>query len=89
MRYVIAYDVTEDAKRTRLSNRLLDYGVRTQKSVFEADLTREEAQEVLAMASNYIETGDSLRMYPMCKTCAQGCLKLGRADTVYSSLRIV
>ena len=39
MRYIIAYDVTEDSSRTKLADLLLDHGVRIQKSVFEADLS--------------------------------------------------
>lgn len=70
--YVIAYDVSDDTKRTRLSNLLLDYGERVQKSVFEAEISREELQEILDRASNLIDTGDSLRAYPLCRNCVEG-----------------
>src|SRR5660397_27260 len=36
-RYLIAYDMPDDRRRTRLANRLLSYGDRLQFSVFIAD----------------------------------------------------
>jgi len=76
--YIIAYDVTDDANRTRLSKLLLDYGERVQKSVFEADLDPEDVKEILKRAVNYLAQGDSLRFYPQCKTCAGHVQSLGR-----------
>ena len=77
-RFIIAYDVTDDANRTRLSKLLLDYGERVQKSVFEADLDAEEVKEIVKQAANYMAQGDSLRLYPQCKTCAGRVQSLGR-----------
>lgn len=37
-RYLIAYDIPDDKRRTRLSKRLLAYGDRIQYSVFVSDL---------------------------------------------------
>ena len=79
MRYVIAYDVTDDGKRTKLANLLLGYGERVQKSVFEADLEPAEVQEILRLAANYISGTDSLRMYPQCRACAGRIASLGAA----------
>jgi len=79
-RYVIAYDVESDANRTRLAGLLLDYGDRVQKSVYEADLSREDVKEILKKAANYIDVGDSLRMYPLCGGCLGGVRMLGRTS---------
>lgn len=80
--YIIAYDVTDDANRTRLSKLLLDYGERVQKSVFEADLDAEDVKEILKRAANYLAQDDSLRFYPQCKTCAGRVQSLGRPTNV-------
>ena len=80
--YIIAYDVTDDAHRTRLSKLLLDYGERVQKSVFEADLEAEDVKEILKRAANYLAQGDSLRFYPQCKTCRGRVQSLGRPTNV-------
>jgi CRISPR-associated protein Cas2 len=82
MHYIIAYDITDDANRTRLSHLLLDYGERVQKSVFEADLDAEDVKEILKRAANYLAAGDSLRLYPQCKTCAGRVQTLGRPTIV-------
>lgn len=84
-RYVLAYDVVEDSKRTRLANLLLDYGDRVQKSVFEADLTHAEVQEILIRASNILADEDSLRLYPLCRECQAGIRMLKRAQPVTQS----
>jgi CRISPR-associated protein Cas2 len=85
MHYIIAYDVTDDGKRTKLANLLLGYGERVQKSVFEADLEPSEVQEILKLAANYISGTDNLRLYPQCRACASrgssiGILPTGLAD---------
>ena len=90
MRYVIAYDVAQDKQRTRLSELLMGYGERVQKSVFEADLKKGEVQEILRRAANLIAAGDSLRLYPQCETCTKGIMSQGRAAaSLHISFKIV
>ena len=90
MKYIIAYDVTDDNSRTKLANLLLDYGSRVQKSVFEANLSRFEVKGILVRASQYIQEGDSLRLYPVCKNCMGGMEILGRnEDMIVPSMRII
>jgi hypothetical protein len=38
MQYVVCYDIADDARRSRVSNCLLDFGTRVQESVFVANL---------------------------------------------------
>ncbi len=90
MRYIIAYDVTDDNHRTKLANLLLDFGTRIQKSVFEAELSRTEVKKILSQSAQYIDSGDSLRLYPVCRNCLEGVEMLGRQpDAVISNLRII
>jgi len=90
MRYVIAYDVRDNGNRTRLSNLLLDYGERVQKSVFEADLKKEEMRTIVARAEKLLEAGDSLRVYPVCENCSRNMELRGReAAALHLSFRIV
>lgn len=78
MKYLIAYDIQDDGNRLRVSTLLLDHGDRVQKSVFEAELTREELKEILGKAAKYLEEEDSLRVYPLCQACAKRIASLGR-----------
>ena len=75
---VIAYDVTDNSHRTKLAQLLLGYGDRVQKSVFEARLSASEVREVLKAAAKHIDKGDSLRIYPLCKTCHNAVSVVGR-----------
>jgi len=88
--YLICYDVSDDRRRARICNLLLDYGERLQFSVFEADLDPKDVADILKSLGDCIGSGDSFRMYPLCKSCAVGVCTLGR-DTYRnsSSARIV
>ena len=88
-RYLITYDVSDDGRRTRLSRLLEGHGDRVQYSVFEADLSRKEVQEILAKAAKLIEKDDSLRLYPACEECAKGVKVVGRPYSPAPALRIV
>jgi CRISPR-associated protein Cas2 len=90
MRYVISYDIEEDRKRTRLSNLLLDYGDRVQKSVFEAELTAEALEELLQKATGELGEEDNLRIYPICGACEERIQNFGRpGGLLEEGLRIV
>jgi CRISPR-associated protein Cas2 len=68
----------KDRQRRKLSDMLLDYGESALYSVFEADLTKADVQEILAKAAKYVEKQDSLRFYPVCENCLRGIRSLGR-----------
>ena len=44
MLYLIAYDISIDARRTKLAELLEGFGQRVQRSVFECDLNEREYQ---------------------------------------------
>ena len=70
MRYVVAYDVSDDADRVRLHNTLTGYGVRIQRSVFECVLDDEQLAHMLARAGELLEPGvDRLHVFAQCETC--------------------
>lgn len=68
--YVVAYDIPDDKRRTRIHKLLLGYGRWTQYSLFECFLSR---QQVLHLASRLAEhlvvEEDSVRFYPLCASC--------------------
>lgn len=65
--YLICYDVKETKQRTKLMKWLENFGVRVQKSVFEAYLQDDERERMIEGAKNYIEDYDSLRVYKLTK----------------------
>lgn len=62
---VFCYDVANDRRRRRVSAVLEEWGVRVQKSVFEARLTEPQARALLARAGKELGPRDSLRMYAL------------------------
>jgi CRISPR-associated protein Cas2 len=63
--YLICYDISESKKRTKLANKLKDFGVRVQKSVFEAYLTEDRCKEMVELVSPFATENDSIRIYPL------------------------
>ena len=70
MLYVVCYDISDDNTRDQMSERLLDFGVRIQESVFECVLD-EEAQERMVERLDRIRLADTdrVRIYRMCQNC--------------------
>jgi CRISPR-associated protein Cas2 len=71
MRVVIAFDVSSDHRRYRLTRVLREYAVRVQKSVFEAvDLERAAYLRMRSRLEQLIDPAtDSLRYYQLCASC--------------------
>ena len=65
-RYIVLviYDITDDRRRTRLVKCLERYGIRVQKSAFEAFLTEKKYERMMELTSGLIDPAtDSLRVY--------------------------
>ena len=61
---IIIYDITDNKRRNRMAKFLEGYGVRVQKSAFEARLTKVSYSEMLKRAEKIIDDEtDSLRTY--------------------------
>jgi len=68
--YVVVYDISNDRRRTRLHNRLLDYGSPVQYSVFECWLTESDMKRMKKMIRRTIkESEDQVRIYHLCEAC--------------------
>ena len=70
MQYVIAYDIVTNRRRTKVMNRLKDFGLRVQYSVFECELgaagLEQLKNDVLPLLDRKT---DKLHIYRMCETC--------------------
>ena len=78
MRYLIAYDVPDDSRRTRVAKTLQNYGRRIQFSLFECEL---EAVDFLRMSRkvegvlNFKE--DRLHIFTLCGGCVKRAIVQG------------
>jgi CRISPR-associated protein Cas2 len=74
---VIAYDIPNDKRRTKIHKILQGYGKWTQYSLFECFLTRKELLLLQAkLAEHLLAEQDSVRFYPLCANC------VNRVETV-------
>lgn len=83
MYVVIAYDVTDTPRRTRLAKRLKDFLDRVQKSVFEGELDEDKLQALERRVATLLNEGeDSLRIYPLCAACKQRIRVFGQGEVL-------
>lgn len=83
MQYVICYDIADDARRSRVSNCLLDFGARAQESVFIANLEEEHAGRMEQRLERLVHPSlDRLHIFELCAACAGKTRVLGTAEKV-------
>ncbi len=67
---LVVYDISNDRRRTRLHNTLLDYGTPVQYSVFECLLDEEELVRMKEATARVIRPRvDRVRYYYLCARC--------------------
>src|SRR5258707_13036395 len=70
--YVIAYDIPDDRRRTKIHQILLGFGKWTQYSLFECFLSQKELVLLRSkLAVHLVEQQDSVRFYPLCANCVK------------------
>ncbi len=68
---LIVYDISDDKRRTKLHDLLLDYGTPVQYSVFECLLeARDEEKMVKSIRKIIRPRKDAVRYYYLCADCA-------------------
>lgn len=77
--WLIAYDVSDDRRRTRVARVLEAHGERLQKSVFEARLNRREVRGVVEALEPLVNRHeDRVDFIPICRTDEGGRRSLGQ-----------
>ena len=67
---LIAYDISNDKRRTKLHDTLLDYGTPVQYSVFECIADPERLKKIKQAVNKAIKpTKDRVRFYYLCQAC--------------------
>ena len=67
---VVAYDITDDHRRTRLFKRLKGFGTPVQYSVFECLIDDQQPKAMQTMMRKTIDTKqDGVRYYRLCESC--------------------
>ncbi len=82
-RYVVAYDIPDDRRRTRVARVLEGHGERVQYSLFECRLTGKQFQALWKeLGEEILPQEDSLRAYRLCPTCTRWVKMVGQAVEV-------
>ncbi len=77
---VVAYDIPDDRRRTKVMKLLEGYGNRVQYSVFECELRPADLDELKVRMRRLIrKEEDDVRFYPLCQSCLEKATALGKA----------
>ncbi len=75
---VVAFDVRDDRRRSRLGRYLLRHGTRVQLSVFECLVRHHRLDAFVQDLTRFLEPGvDRLTVYPLCHPCQDGVHRRG------------
>lgn len=76
---LLTYDITDDKIRTKVHKYLRNYGLNTQKSVFELIVDDIEYRKLITFLSGLLpyDINDSVRIYELCKSCFRNVSKIG------------
>jgi len=67
---LITYDITEPKRLTRLNKFLKEFGLNTQKSVFECGIDDRALKQIRAYCRDNLDiAADSVRIYKICNRC--------------------
>ena len=88
--YVIAYDIPDDKRRTKVHKILLGYGTWTQYSLFECFLTRKQLVLLRSkLAEHLVTKEDSVWFYSLCANCVSKVETVGGPAPVEELLFVV
>ena len=75
--YVVAYDIQDDKRRTKVHKVLKGFGEWTEFSLFECFMTKKELLQMRAKLDKHLDARtDRVRIYTICDVC------LGKIETV-------
>jgi CRISPR-associated protein Cas2 len=67
---LITYDITEPKRLNATRKFLKEFGLRTQKSVFESDIDNDAIKRIRAWCRDNLDiAADSVRIYHICNRC--------------------
>ena len=70
MYIVLAYDISDDRRRTKLYKKLKNFGVPVQLSVFEFNLTPSQKDDLIKTVLSHLKSEeDRFSLYVLCEEC--------------------
>ena len=81
MKYIVAYDISEDKRRNKLSALLDKYGIRVQYSLYEIELNQTKLKYLIAKIKEqqlYDKNIDSIRFYYIHESTLKNSFELSK-----------
>lgn len=76
--YIVAYDIPNDRRRTKIHKLLCGYGQWTQFSLFECWLNKKQLIQLRHDLDEHIHRDeDNIRFYPLCSGCQKTVVTVG------------
>jgi len=76
---LITYDITEPKRLRKMHSFLKNYGINTQKSVFECDIDNAALSDIRAFCTETLDLDeDQVRIYKICSRCYRKVVVSGR-----------
>ena len=80
---MITYDITDPRRLTRLHKFLREFGLNTQKSVFECDIDDTALKQIRTYCRDNLDiAADSVRIYKICNHCINKVILSGKGIRV-------
>jgi len=77
-RLVVTYDISNDKLRVNIHKFLKNYGINSQKSVFEMIVSDPEYEKIFKFLNKKtIADKDTVRIYEVCRNCIRTAHRLG------------
>jgi CRISPR-associated protein Cas2 len=88
--YVVAYDIPDNKRRTKVHKLLQGYGKWTQYSLFECFLSHQQLLLLSSrLAEHLVAEEDSVRFYPLCARCVSKVETVGGAPPADAVLFVI
>jgi len=76
---ILTYDISDNKTRTKLHKFMKEFGLNTQKSVFECDIDKDGLTRIVKYCRTAIDPeSDSVRIYQICARCLRKSQLSGR-----------
>lgn len=80
---IVAYDIADDKRLTRVAKVMLDYGARVQKSIFELTVTPQVFREMKERVEKIIVwEKDGVKYFPLCERCSGTMEIIGQGEFI-------
>lgn len=91
MDLLIAYDITDNKRRTRLHKCLLNFGHAVQRSVFECgELSEQRAAELHTRLAQFrLGKHDSIVIYTLCGSCIKKIKRIPHRNLGFDAIKTV